>query len=115
MIRSQRYFEKSIRDIEVVTFPVSVDNYTYLLRAGDHAIVIDPFHGRCVAGYIEEKGLNLACILNTHDHYDHTGGNEELKEGFGGKIMGPFGGSVPRDRQLREGDVVEVGSLCIRV
>src|SRR5690606_16545065 len=32
--------------------------------------------------YIKKKGLNLKGILNTHGHYDHIRGNEELIKAF---------------------------------
>jgi hydroxyacylglutathione hydrolase len=34
-------------------------------------------------------GRNLTHILNTHHHFDHTGGNIPLKEEFGAKVIGP--------------------------
>ncbi len=35
------------------------------------------------------KGWKLTHILNTHHHFDHTGGNVALKEEFGAEIVGP--------------------------
>ena len=37
---------------------------------------------------IEKNQLNLKYILNTHHHYDHVGGNKELKKKYHSKIVG---------------------------
>ena len=41
------------------------------------------------------RGLNLDYILNTHHHWDHTGGNEELKKRYKSRVVGP---KADRDR-----------------
>ena len=40
---------------------------------------------------LEEKDLQLAAILTSHDHPDHVGNHKDLKDRFGAKVyMGPF-------------------------
>lgn len=34
------------------------------------------------------RNWRLTHILNTHHHWDHTGGNEELKDRFGCTVVG---------------------------
>ena len=36
------------------------------------------------------RGLNLDFIINTHHHFDHTGGNMELKQKYNCQIIGPL-------------------------
>ena len=38
--------------------------------------------------FLEKKKLKLNYILNTHHHYDHIGGNIELKGTYNAKIIG---------------------------
>ena len=45
-----------------------------------NACVIDPSESDPVIKIIEKNKLNLKYILNTHHHYDHVGGNKELKK-----------------------------------
>ena len=37
---------------------------------------------------LKKKNINLKFILNTHHHYDHIGGNNELKKRYSAKIVG---------------------------
>jgi hydroxyacylglutathione hydrolase len=56
------------------------DNYAYLLCAdgSDLALVVDPSDAAPVLRALERAGLELKGILNTHHHWDHVGGNQEL-------------------------------------
>tara|TARA_B100000575_G_scaffold287831_1_gene286806 strand:+ start:265 stop:984 length:720 start_codon:yes stop_codon:yes gene_type:complete len=66
------------------------DNYSYLIidKKNHTACVVDPSEAKPIISFIEKRKLNLKFILNTHHHYDHIGGNIELKERFRSKIVG---------------------------
>ena len=49
---------------------------------------IDPSESKPLIKFIEKKGINLKFILNTHHHYDHVGGNKELKKKYNSKEVG---------------------------
>ena len=54
-------------------------NFTYLIQLADgSAIVIDPWEDESINQHLKEKGLTLMAIINTHEHWDHTQGNEAL-------------------------------------
>jgi len=54
-------------------------NFTYLIQLDDgNAIVIDPWEDESVNQRLKERGLTLTAIINTHEHWDHTQGNEAL-------------------------------------
>ena len=54
-------------------------NFTYLIQLADgSAIVIDPWEDESINQHLKEKGLTLMTIINTHEHWDHTQGNEAL-------------------------------------
>lgn len=70
--------------------PILNDNYAYLLEADNgEAAVVDPGEAQPVMRALEDRGLTLTYILTTHHHADHTGGNAELKNSYGAKIVGP--------------------------
>ena len=66
------------------------DNYAYLVidKTKSLAIVIDPSESKPIINYIEKNKLNLKFILNTHHHFDHVGGNKELKKKYNSKVIG---------------------------
>ena len=66
------------------------DNYSYIIldEKNQIACVIDPSEAQPIINFVEEKKIQLKYILNTHHHYDHIGGNEELKKKYNSKIVG---------------------------
>ncbi|KAH8484318.1 hypothetical protein Peur_063444 [Populus x canadensis] len=83
--------------LQIELVPCLKDNYAYLLHDVDTGTVgvIDPSEAAPVIDALSRKNRNLTYILNTHHHYDHTGGNEELKARYGAKVIGS---GVDRDR-----------------
>ena len=66
------------------------DNYSYLIIDENNlkACVVDPGEACPIINFVEEKKLKLEYILNTHHHYDHVGGNLELKKKYNSKVIG---------------------------
>ena len=66
------------------------DNYSYLIidEKTKVACVIDPSEASPIINSLENKKLKLKYILNTHHHYDHVGGNVELKKKYNCIIVG---------------------------
>jgi len=65
------------------------DNYSYLIidEINKNACVVDPGESTPIINFIERNNINLKYILNTHHHYDHVGGNEELKKKYKSKVV----------------------------
>ena len=74
--------------VEII--PCLQDNYSYLIidETNNNACVIDPSEAKPVIDLVERKKINLKYILNTHHHYDHIGGNEELKKKYNSIVVG---------------------------
>jgi hydroxyacylglutathione hydrolase len=106
--------------MEIVQLPVLRDNYIYLLhdaRTGMTAAV-DPAEAHAVLDVLHRRGWQLTYILNTHHHADHVGGNLELKQATGCRIVGYSAGTelIPGlDEVVGEGDQVAIGSLRAHV
>ena len=66
------------------------DNYSYLLYEKETSMVaiIDPSDFNPCDEIINKKYNKLDYILNTHHHFDHVAGNEQLKEKYKSKILG---------------------------
>jgi len=94
--------------------PCLSDNYGYLIRdeaTGETAAIDTPDPG-AINEALETKGWALTYILNTHHHFDHTGGNLALKEKWRCEIIGPRAEAdrIPGvDRLVGDGDTVMLG------
>ena len=66
------------------------DNYSYILtdEESNSACVIDPSESKPIIDYTEKNKINLKFILSTHHHFDHVGGNKDLKKKYNLKILG---------------------------
>lgn len=89
-------------------------NFNYLIVCGEtgEALAIDPLdHERCLA-VAKARGWRITQVLNTHEHFDHTGGNAAVVAATGAKVLAHANArdSIPGlDRGLVAGDVIKVG------
>ncbi|KAH9311567.1 hypothetical protein KI387_026602 [Taxus chinensis] len=49
-------------------------------EASGEAAVVDPVEPQKILQVAEEHGSNIKYVLTTHHHWDHAGGNEEIKK-----------------------------------
>jgi len=111
--------------------------FAYLVgdKESGEALVIDPAADTDGLLKVAEKNrVKIKYIVNTHGHVDHIGGNVDMKEKTGAAIiiheddaemlvstpaamLRMFGGkaSPPADRTVRDGDLIEVGGIRLRV
>ena len=65
------------------------DNYSYLIiDSNKNACIVDPSEEGPVIASVESNQANLKYILNTHHHFDHIGGNLNLKKKYNAKVIG---------------------------
>ena len=66
------------------------DNYSYIIYDEKSLVsaVVDPSEADPIINEIEKNNLKLKYILNTHHHYDHVGGNKQLKEKYKSIVVG---------------------------
>lgn len=75
----------------VTPIPAFDDNYIWAIsKTGNSSIaVVDPGDALPVLSYLQEHNLELAAILITHHHNDHTGGVKELTDKYAVPVYGP--------------------------
>jgi len=122
-----------LKQFEVGNFAV----FAYLLGedGGGPGLVIDPAgDADQIISVASRHRITIQYILNTHAHVDHVTGNEEMKRKTEAQIVihekdapaltripismhSMFGGrpSPPADRIVKDGDVIQVGSLALQV
>ena len=76
--------------MRVEVIPCLKDNYSYLIIDDNNnsACVVDPSEAEPIINFLENKKISLKYILNTHHHFDHIGGNKDLKKKFGSLVVG---------------------------
>ena len=75
--------------MEIIPIPDFRDNYIWTLVQDGYAVCVDPGDAAPVQNFLAQHGLKLCAILNTHHHWDHTGGNVELLESFQVPLYAP--------------------------
>lgn len=106
--------------LEVYQFPCLSDNYGYLIHdaKNDLTACIDTPEVAAINQALADKGWTLTHILNTHHHFDHAGGNLELKEQWQCTIVGakPDAARIPGiDVELGDGDTYQFGDYEAQV
>lgn len=89
-------------------------NFNYVVACGEtgEALAIDPLDYEKCLDAAKKEGWNITQILNTHEHLDHTGGNEPMVRKTGARILAHKNAGdkiAGMARGLGAGDVVTVG------
>jgi hydroxyacylglutathione hydrolase len=76
--------------LDVHQFPCLEDNYGYLVHDQEtgYTASIDTPEAAAIEKALDDTGWELTHIFNTHHHFDHAGGNLELKEKTSAVILG---------------------------
>lgn len=95
-------------------------NYNYLIENPNtkHAIALDPLDAQQVKQKADELGLSITHIINTHEHPDHIGGNNQLVKLTGAKVYAhPNTASKLKhcDVLINDGEHIEVAGLEFKV
>ncbi|MBV1876371.1 MAG: hydroxyacylglutathione hydrolase [Pseudomonadales bacterium] len=101
--------------LEVHQIPCLSDNYGYLIHDTDSDLTasIDTPEVGPINAALAQRGWSLTHILNTHHHFDHAGGNLELKQKWDCTIVGSRSDAdrIPGiDIEVDDGDSFTFGS-----
>src|SRR4051812_20736664 len=67
----------------VVSMPFQENTYILWQEDRQDAVVVDPgLEPESILELLDERGLRVAAILDTHGHADHIAGNGAIKERF---------------------------------
>ncbi len=75
--------------LTICAIPAFDDNYIWMLKFNNQAVVVDPGDATPVKAALKEMGVTLNAIIITHHHHDHTGGVKALLEDTKVPVYGP--------------------------
>merc|ERR1719221_613741 len=109
-------YEFKTPSLTISQFPCLGDNYGYLIhnKKTKNTVAIDTPCAQSYQNELKKRGWKLTEIWNTHHHWDHTGGNLELKNNFKLEVYGDKVDSarIPGiDVALTHGDIVYLGDI----
>ncbi len=106
--------------LQVRLFPCLNDNYGFLAHddSTGETVAIDTPDADEIKRQADEAGWRITQIWNTHHHWDHAGGNEQLKAETAAFVVGPEGekGRIAGlDRTVHDGESVRLGDSVAQV
>lgn len=93
-------------------------NFTYIVadeKTGEAAVVDPSWEVERVLTEARRNNLTIRNIINTHSHIDHVIGNEAVVRETGASIVAHEKAPIAKDRAVRDGDEIAVGSIRIKV
>ena len=103
----------------IIQIPVGrMANFTYVIcdEKTDECAIIDPsWDLEAVMSVIKKNGLKPKFIINTHSHFDHVLGNEQMAKLTGAKIVQHRNSELPKDISVEDGQTISLGETVLRV
>src|SRR3954451_7525252 len=95
----------------------SLGDRSYLASDGEVAVVVDPQRDiDRVLALAADHGVRIVCVVETHLHNDYVSGGLALARGTGSRYLVSADDAVAFEREpVRDGDVVPLGSMRLRV
>ncbi len=93
-------------------------NFTYIIADEENgeAAVIDPsWDLDKIIQALKKNNWRAKYIINTHTHFDHVLGNEQMAELTGAKIVQHKNSKLEKDIAVSDGDTIEIGNIRLRV
>ncbi len=93
-------------------------NFTYIIADDDteQAAIIDPsWELDKTFSALKRNGWVAKYVINTHSHFDHVIGNEQVASVTGAKIVQHEHSKLPKDVAVRDGQILEIGKIQLRV
>lgn len=104
---------------KILQIPVGqMANFTYIIADEEtyEAAVIDPsWDLDKIFDALKKNGWKAKYVINTHSHFDHVIGNEQVAKVTGAKIVQHKASKLDKDLEVSDGDIIEVGRFKLAV
>ena len=100
--------------LSIEAIPALETNYVWALHDGTHCVLVDPGSAAEPLAYLDDHGLELAAILITHHHWDHTGGLDDILVRHNVPVWGPRDERIEQvTHPIGEGDRIEIAEPAL--
>jgi hydroxyacylglutathione hydrolase len=96
----------------------SMQNFTYILEdeSTSEGIIIDPSWDLDeIMRIVQKNNIKVKYIVNTHHHFDHTIGNDAIKNETGAPILQYKTSTIKHDLEVSDGDKIKFGGSELTV
>jgi hydroxyacylglutathione hydrolase len=93
-------------------------NFTYIIadEESSEAAIIDPsWNLERIFETLKKNRWKAKYIVNTHTHFDHVLGNEQVAEITGAQIIQHKDSKLVKQLSVSDGDIIKIGKIQIRV
>lgn len=110
-----------MNNVTIEQIKIGLDNFCYIIYSKNclKAAVVDPgYHHTKILNFIKINKLELKYIINTHYHFDHTGGNKKIKNSTSAKIVASkkdgkrINSNI--DLAVEDGDQLQIGEITLK-
>jgi hydroxyacylglutathione hydrolase len=105
--------------VKIVQIPVGqMANFTYILadeNTGESAVIDPSWDLEKIFAILNKNGWKVKYIINTHTHFDHILGNEQVAAVTGAKIIQHKESIEKYDLPVEDGQIIQVGKIDIRI
>ena len=104
---------------KVLQIPVGqMANYTYIIAdlETEQAAVIDPsWDLEKIFSALKRSGWTAKYVINTHSHFDHVIGNEQVSASTGAQLVQHENSKLDKHISVNDGRLIELGNTKLRV
>ena len=96
----------------------NMDNFTYAIidEANRKSIIVDPsWYLEVIFDFLEKNGIENTFIINTHSHFDHVVGNDQVVKRTGAKIIQHKSSTLKKDIGVSDGESIKFGESEIKI
>jgi hydroxyacylglutathione hydrolase len=95
-----------------------MDNFTYIIidEKNRNSIIVDPsWDLEIIFDFLNKNKLDNEFIINTHSHFDHVLGNEQVVKTTGAKIIQHKASPLKKDIEVNDDESIEFGDSQIKI
>jgi glyoxylase-like metal-dependent hydrolase (beta-lactamase superfamily II) len=93
-------------------------NFTYVIadeQTGDAAVIDPSWDLDKIFDVLKKNSWKAKYIINTHTHFDHVLGNDQVAAVTGAKVVQHKASDARKDISVSDADTIKVGNIALKV